>query len=143
MVCVFHLTTQTTGVVFTFYHPASLKTLAGPDKSIPIWVVKPFYNTTHHLNFKKCQILSCCVVCINIRLQRKSFKPNNFYTSDGRVVRVYICGTVERRPRFDYQSGRTNDFKVAIHSFPNCRSTLKGQCKEQVGKFTCVVEKGA
>ena len=41
------------------------------------------------------------------------------------------------RLEFDSKSGQTNDFKIGIHSFPAWRSTLKGQCEEQAGKFTC------
>ena len=38
---------------------------------------------------------------------------------------------------FASDSGQTNDFYINIHSFPALRSVLKGQCGEQVGKFTC------
>ena len=38
---------------------------------------------------------------------------------------------------FDSESRQTNDFEIGIHSFPACRSALKGQFEEQAGKFTC------
>ena len=56
-------------------------------------------------------------------------------SSDGRVVWT-VC-LLSCRLEFDSESGQTNDFKIGIHSFPAWRSALKGQCKEQAGKFTC------
>ena len=58
-----------------------------------------------------------------------------FNSSDGRVV-WSVC-LLSCRLGFDSESGQTNDFKIGIHSFPVCRSALKGQCGEQAGKFTC------
>ena len=57
------------------------------------------------------------------------------YSSDGLVV-WSVC-LLSCRLGFDSESGQTNDFKIAIHSFPARRSALKGQCGEQAGKFTC------
>ena len=50
----------------------------------------------------------------------------------GESIRFWSC-----RLWFDSESGQTNDCKIGIHSFPAKRSTLKGQCGEQTGKFTC------
>ena len=39
--------------------------------------------------------------------------------------------------RVCFQVGSSQSFKIGIHSIPAGRSALKGQCKEQAGKFTC------
>ena len=48
-----------------------------------------------------------------------------------------LSGKSVRRLGFDSESDQTNDFKIAIHSFPAWRSALKGQSGKQAGKFTC------
>ena len=53
--------------------------------------------------------------------------------SDDRVVRSSASGAVDSG--LIPTQGQTNDFKICIHSFS--ASTLKGQCGEQAGKFTC------
>ena len=41
-------------------------------------------------------------------------------------IRAPASGSVDLG--FDSKSGQTNDLKIDIHSFPACRSALKGQC---------------
>ena len=59
---------------------------------------------------------------------------------DGRMVWSVCLWSC--RLGFDFESGQTNDFETGIHSFPACRSALKGQCGKLAGKFTCAVGKG-
>ena len=48
-------------------------------------------------------------------------------------MRLWSC-----RLGFDSESGQTNDFKTATHSFPARRSALKGQCEEQADNLFVV-----
>ena len=50
------------------------------------------------------------------------------------MVTAYTCEALEF-PRFDSESGKTNAFKISIHSFPALRSALKGRFVKQAGNL--------